>query len=195
MSPVPVWSWGLTPESLVLLVGKASPREVTWVLRHWTPPGNNWHRSGVQGMVPWAWRLRREEAVGGAEGWEWGWGWRWAWQFPDPKVSPVNSGFKSKELCPWAICCGDLAVGREKMTVLLTFDAFSSPRKELGLELSTNQDRGLDPWILENIFIGSASQASTWFNLIIISSYYEKILPTSESACCCTYLSTLDIFT
>lgn len=121
-SLVPVWSWGLTPESLVLLVGKASPREVTWVLRPWTPHGNNWHRSGVQGMVPWAWRLRREEAVGGAEGWEWGWGWRWAWQFPDPKVSPVNSGFKSKELCPWAICCGDLAVGREKMTVLLTFD-------------------------------------------------------------------------
>lgn len=32
-----------------------------------------------------------------------------------------------------------------EMTVLLTFDTFSSPKKELGLELSTSQDRGLDP--------------------------------------------------
>lgn len=31
------------------------------------------------------------------------------------------------------------------MTILLTFDTFSSPSKELGLELITNQDKGLDP--------------------------------------------------
>lgn len=37
----------------------------------------------------------------------------------------------------------------EKITVLLSFDTFSLLKKKLGLELSSNQDRGLDPQVLE----------------------------------------------
>lgn len=117
------------PESSVLLVGKASSRELICVLRHGTPHGNNCGLEVVSRLGSMGLEAQEGGGSSGSKGvgvgGEGGGG-------PGSSLTPKShlcTQVKSRVLSLGQSASGNFAVGRKKMTVLLTLTASLHPGK------------------------------------------------------------------